>query len=74
VVTLFDVDVVVLDAELAAAQVAEFYVDGRQFARSLLRDGELVLEFVPDVSGTEPTAVGAHSLRLALDKARTLLS
>lgn len=71
---MLEVDVVVLDAELAADQVAEFYVNGRQFAMSRLRDGEVVLEFVPAGTESEPTAVGARSLMLALQKARALLS
>jgi len=73
-VTMHDVEVLVLDAEEAAAQIAEFYVDGRQFATSLLRDGEVVLELDPSPDRTEPTTVGAHSLALALEKARRLLS
>jgi hypothetical protein len=54
--------------------VAEFYVGGEQFAMSLVRDGELVLEFTPTPERTEPLTVGAHSLALALEKARNLLS
>ena len=71
---MYDVEVVVLDPELAAVQVAEFCVDGRQFATSHLRGGEVVLEFDPATTGTEPTTVGARSLALALEKARKLLS
>ena len=71
---MHDVEVLVLDPEEAAAQIAEFYVDGRQFAWSLLRDGEVVLELDPSPDRTEPTIVGAHSLALALEKARKLLS
>lgn len=73
-ITLHDVEVVVLDPELAAIQVAEFYVDGRQFATTHLRDGEVVVEFDPTSPGSEPVTVGARSLKLALEKARTLLS
>jgi hypothetical protein len=74
VVTLHDVEVVVLDPELAAVQVAEFYVDGRRFATWLLRDGEVVLDSIPVPADSQPTTVGAHSLKLAQEKARTLLS
>jgi hypothetical protein len=73
-VTMHDVEVLVLDPEEAAAQVAEFYVDGKKFATTMLRDGEVVLELDPSPDRTEPTTVGAHSLALALEKARKLLS
>lgn len=71
---MHEVEVLVLDAEAREDQVAEFYVGGEQFAMSLLRDGELVLEFTPTTARTEPLTVGAHSLALALEKARNLLS
>jgi hypothetical protein len=71
---MHEVEVLVLDAEAREDQVAEFYVGGEQFAMSLLRDGELVLEFIPTAVRTEPLTVGAHSLALALEKARDLLS
>ena len=44
---MYDGAVLVVDAEEAAALIAEFDVDGRQFATSLLRDGDVVLELDP---------------------------
>jgi hypothetical protein len=41
-------------------QVAEFLVDGKKFATSMLRDGEVVLELDPSPDRTEPTTVGPN--------------
>jgi hypothetical protein len=73
-VTMYDGAVLVVDAEEAAALIAEFDVDGTQFATSLLRDGDSVLELDPSPERSEPTTVRAHGHALALEKARKLLS
>ena len=72
---MYDGAVLVVDAEEAAALIAEFDVDGTQFATSLLRDGDVVLESRPQPrEKLEPTTVRAHGHALALEKARKLLS
>jgi hypothetical protein len=71
---MFDVEVVVLDAEEAENQVAEFSVDGTPFAFTTLLDETLVLEFLPRDHADAPTRVGALSLHTALERARELLS
>jgi hypothetical protein len=67
-IPMHDLEVLVLDADEAAAQIAEFYVDGRRFAMSILRDGDLVLELDPSPDRTAPTIVAAHSLALTLER------
>jgi hypothetical protein len=67
------VEVVVTSAETKEDGVAEFVADGRTFAFTILKEEELVVQFVPRDDGL-PTVVGARSLMQALEHARTLLS
>jgi hypothetical protein len=66
------VDVIVTSPESAQDGVAEFTVDGRAFAITLLDGEELVLKFPPHEG--EPIIVGARSMVLALQRARELLA
>ena len=70
---LHPVEVTVASPEAAQDGVAEFRVDGRLFAYTLLQDEELVMRLVP-VDADDPVVVGARSLREALERARELLS
>ena len=69
---MHDVDVVVTSPETAQDGVAEFSVDGEMFAFSVLDDEEVVIHLLP--RDGEPLLIGARSMLLALERARTLLS
>jgi len=67
------VEVLVTSPESAQDGVAEFRVDGRLFAFTVLEQDELVLRLFPN-DETDPVIVGARSLMKALEHARDLLS
>jgi hypothetical protein len=66
------VDVVVTSPETAQDGVAEFSADGRMFGFTILDGEEVVLHLLPHDG--EPILVGAHSMMLALERAKELLS
>jgi hypothetical protein len=67
------VDVVVTSPETAQDGVAEFRVNGRLFAFTVLEQDELVLRLIPGDTA-EPVIIGARSLMSALERAPELLS
>ena len=66
------VEVFVVSPEEADHSVAEFWVGGEQFAQTLLRDGQVVLNIIPR-RDRRPWSIAARDLHDALSRARALL-
>lgn len=70
---MYNVDVIVLDAEMRDDQVAELSVDGEQFAFSRLLNGQVVIEITRRITPENPLILGAASLIAALERGREML-